>query len=98
METKMNDSVLIAKAAERDARKAQVIGDLENSMGTDGVIKLIQETSFQTAQKNYPAYRLRKAMHREWLQDQANRLNAAGVTYLKRARAFFFALRPQYLT
>ena len=86
METTMNDARLQAKAAERDARKAQIIGDLEDSMGTDGVLKLMQEKSFQTMQANYPAYRLRKAMHREHLQDQANRLNAAGVTYLQRAK------------
>ena len=86
METTMNDARLQAKAAERDARKAQIIGDLEDSMGTDGVLKLMQETSFKNMQANYPAYRLRKAMHREHLQDQANRLNAAGVTYLQRAK------------
>ncbi len=68
-----------------DNHKARIIDDLAGEYGEAGLNELMQQQVFQQMARRGGEYRLRKAMHRRWLEEKAARLNASGVSYLRRA-------------
>lgn len=84
-----NESRLAAKdeARKEFERRMGVVAGLDASLGPDGMKTLMEDEVFQAMAKRGGEHRLRKGMHREWLQEKADRLNASGTTYLARAKA-----------
>ena len=66
---------------------AMLIHNMENDLGTDGLRGVMESEVFQAMAARGGEYRLRKHMHRQFLQEKADRLNAASTTYLARAKA-----------
>lgn len=76
-----------ARAREEFERRARVVAGVEGDLGTDGLRDVMESEVFQAMAARGGEYRLRKHMHRQFLQEKADRLNAAITTYLARAKS-----------